>query len=60
MQNKSIVFDNIISNLAELRNIEEQNSNITEARLYELEKKNCIIIKHLKNMLMDLENNNAE
>ena len=60
MQSKSIAFDNIISNLAELRNIEEQNSNITETRLYELEKKNRIIIEHLKNMLMDLENNNAE
>ena len=57
MQSKNIAFDNIINNLSTLRSIEEQNSNETEVRLCELEKKNSIIIKHLKNMLMELENN---
>ena len=57
MQNKSVIINDIINNLANLRNIEEQNYSEIEARFYELEKKNRIITKHLKNMLADLENN---
>ena len=56
MQNKSGIISDIINNLANLRSIEEQNYSEIEARFYELEKKNHIIIKHLKNMLADLEN----
>ena len=57
MQNKSSIISDIINNLENLRNIEEQNYGEIEARFYELEKKNRIITKHLKNMLADLENN---
>ena len=60
MQNKSVVIDDIINNLGNLRNIEAQNYSEIEARFYELEKKNRIIVKHLKNMIEDLENNYAE
>lgn len=60
MQNKSVIIDNIINNLTNLRSIEAQNYSEIEARFYELEKKNRIIVKHLKNMLVDLENNYAE
>ena len=60
MQNKSVIIDDIISNLTNLRNIEVQNYSEIEARFYELEKKNRIIVKHLKNMIEDLENNYAE
>ena len=60
MQNKSGIISDIMSNLANLRNIEEQNYSEIEARFYELEKNNRIIVKHLKNMLADLEDNNAE
>ena len=60
MQNKSVSIDDIINNLTNLRNIEAQNYSEIEARFYELEKQNRVIIKHLKNMLEDLENNYAE
>jgi len=60
MQSKNIAFDNIINNLSQLRSIEEQNSNETEVRLCELEKKHRILIKHLRDMLMELEINYAE
>lgn len=60
MQNKSAIIDDIMSNLVNLRNIEAQNYSEIEARFYELEKKNRIIVKHLKNMIEDLENNYAE
>ena len=60
MQNKSVIINDIINNLGNLRNIEEQNYNEIEARFCELEKKNRIIVKHLKNMIVDLENNYAE
>lgn len=60
MQNKSGIISDIMNNLANLRNIEEQNYSEIEARFYELEKKNRIMVKHLKNMLVDLENNYAE
>lgn len=57
MQNKSTIIDDIMNNLVSLRNIETQNYSEIEARFYELEKKNRVIVKHLKNMLEDLENN---
>ena len=60
MQNKSAIISDIMNNLVNLRNIEEQNYGEIEARFYELEKKNRIIVKHLKNMLEDLENNYTE
>lgn len=60
MQNKSAIIDDIVSNLVNLRNIEVQNYSEIEARFYELEKKNRIIVKYLKNMIEDLENNYAE
>ena len=57
MQNKNVIISDIMNNLASLRDIEDQNYGEIEARFYELEKKNRIITKHLKNMLADLENN---
>ena len=60
MQNSSDIINDIMNNLVNLRNIEEQNCNEIGQRFYELEKKNRIIVKHLKNMLVDLENNYAE
>ena len=60
MQNKSAIINDIMNNLVNLRNIEEQNYNEIEARFCNLEKKNRIMIKYLKNMLEDLENNYAE
>lgn len=42
MQNESAIIDDIISNLASLRNIEAQNYGEIEARFYELEKKNRV------------------
>ena len=60
MQNKSVIIDDIMSNLVSFRDIEAQNYSEIEARFHDLEKKNRIIIKHLKNMIKDLENNYAE
>ena len=60
MQNKSGIIGDIINNLANLRNIEEQNYSEIEGRFCDLENKNRIIVKHLKDMLKDLENNYAE
>ena len=60
MLNKSDIISDIMNNLVNLRNVEEQNYSEIEARFYELEKKNRIIVKHLKNMIEDLENNYAE
>ena len=60
MLNKSDIISDIMNNLVNLRNVEEQNYSEIEARFYELEKKNRIIVNHLKNMIEDLENNYAE
>lgn len=60
MQNKSVIISDIMNNLVNLRNIEEQNYSEIEARFHDLEKKNHIIVKHLKNMIKDLEGNYAE
>ena len=59
ISNKNI-YDQIIGGIRTLQEYEDTALMEIDARLHKIENDNNIIKEHLKNMLEELENNNAE